>query len=195
MIFSNADIKKAIEQGKVIIEPLPEDIQYNSSALDLRLGNEFKEYDEKLLKQKGTQVVVDYSHFYPAKFLQAYLKDIPLETDGSLIVKPGDFILAKTLEKIHLPIEHQIAARVEGRSSAARLGLVIHLACPTIHAGFKGNITLEIINQGPAYIRLDPGKDRICQLVFEQVLSKPENGVLSQFQNQTSVTGNKSNQK
>ncbi|MDP8289488.1 MAG: dCTP deaminase, partial [Candidatus Susulua stagnicola] len=135
------------------------------------------------------QVSVDYSDFSFVKFSQAYLKDVPKEQDGSLIIKPGAFILARTLEKITLPIDSKIAARVEGRSSIARLGLVVHLSAPTIHSGFSGKITLEILNHGPVGIKLEPGKDRICQLIFEQLTSKPEKGNLSQFQGQTSVTG------
>jgi len=191
VILSNIDIKKAIEEKRIIVEPLPEDTQYNSSALDLRLNDEFKEYNQSLVKQRGVELIIDYSEFIYGKFAQAYLKDIPKETNGTIIIKPGVFILARTLEKVTLPMEHQIAARVEGRSSGARLGLTVHLSCPTIHAGFSGSIALEIINYGPVRVRLDPKKDRICQLIFEQLLSKPEGGeaILSQFQGQKSVVG------
>ncbi|RKX91269.1 MAG: dCTP deaminase [Spirochaetes bacterium] len=192
MILSNVDIKKAIENKKIIIEPSPEKIQFSSSALDLRLDDEFKEYNMELLKQNGVKVDVDFSNFNFQKFSRAYLKDVPKERDGSIIIKPGAFILAKTLEKITLPLQSEIAARVEGRSSVARLGLVVHLSCPTIHAGFSGKITLEIINHGPTHIRLDPKKDKICQLIFERLSSRPERANLSQFQGQISVTGEKS---
>ena len=123
------------------------------------------------------------------KFSQKYLVDIPKERDGSIVIKPKAFILARTLEKITLPLESQLAARVEGRSSGARLGLVVHLSAPTIHAGFSGKITLEIINHGYAYIRLDPKKDRICQLIFEQLFGTPEKANLSKFHGKKSVTG------
>jgi dCTP deaminase len=190
MILSNVDIKKALQEEKIIIDPPPEDNQFFSSALDLRLGNEFKEYNPKLIKQKGIKIEVIYSEYDFKEFARAYLIDFPKEHDGSVIIKPKDFVLAMTHERIELPMKSQIAARVEGRSSAARLGLVMHLSAPTIHAGFSGKITLEIINHGYAHVRLFPEKDRICQLIFEQLSSMPEKANISQFQGQTSVTGN-----
>lgn len=189
MILSNVDIKKALEERKIIIDPPPEDTQFFSSALDLRLGSEFKEYNPKLLKQKGIKIEVVYSDYDFKEFARAYLMDFPKEHDSSIIIKPRDFVLAMTHEKITLPLKSQLAARVEGRSSAARLGLVVHLSAPTIHAGFSGKITLEIINHGYAHVRLYPVKDRICQLIFEQLSSTPEVGNISQFQEQTSVLG------
>ena len=192
MILSDIDIKTAIKEKKIIIEPFPEEVQFNSSSLDLRLDKEFKEYNKELFDQQGIKIDVDYSEFDFPKFSQKYLKDILKERDGSVIVKPKAFILARTLEKITLPLESQLAARVEGRSSGARLGLVVHLSAPTIHAGFSGKITLEIINHGYTHIRLDPKKDRICQLIFEQLLSKPAKANLSKFQGQKSVTGSRS---
>ena len=188
MILSNSDIKKAIKEKKISIDPLPDAKQYNSTSLDLRINGEFKEYNPELFCKSGIAVTVDYSD---AQFrnLSEYLHDLPLESDGSIIIKPKAFVLAQTLEKITLPMDSQIAARIEGRSSAARLGLVVHLSAPTIHAGFSGKITLEIINHGFCQIKLDPKRDRICQLIFEQVLSVPESADLSQFQGQNSVIG------
>ncbi len=190
MILSNVDIKKALLEKKVIIDPPPEDNQFCSSALDLRLGSEFKEYNPKLIKQKGIKIEVVYSDYDFKEFARAYLIDFPKEHDGSVIIKPKDFILATTYERITLDIKSQIAARVEGRSSAARLGLVMHLSAPTIHAGFEGKITLEIINHGYTHVRFYPQKDKVCQLIFEQLSSMPEKANISQFQGQTSVTGN-----
>lgn len=189
MILSNVDIKKALQEEKIIIDPQPEEVQINSSSLDLRLNGEFKEYNTDLLKQEGVYIEVNYSDFNFRRFSQAYLRDVPKEGDGSIIIKPNAFVLARTLERITLPMQHRIAARVEGRSSVARLGLVVHLSAPTIHAGFSGRITLEIINHGYVNIRLYPQKDRICQLIFEQLASRPEKANLSQFQGQDSVTG------
>lgn len=190
MILSDVDIKKAIKAKKIIITPTPEETQYNTSSLDLRLNGEFKEYNRDLVEKKCVEVIIDYSQLEFIE-LKDYFKDLKKENDGSFIIRPGAFILAQTLEKITLPIKHRIAARIEGRSSTARLGLVVHLSAPTIHAGFSGKITLEIINHGPCTIKLNPKKDRICQLIFEQILSKPGKANLSQFQGQTSIIGKK----
>ena len=86
-------------------------------------------------------------------------------------------------EIIELPISSKIAARVEGKSSLARLGIGIHVTAPIIHAGFKGPIQLEICNHGPFKVRLLPGM-RICQLIFEQTMGTPEKGYSGQFYGQ-----------
>lgn len=103
---------------------------------------------------------------------------------------PNKFILAKTLEKIELPIREDgptLAARVEGRSSYARCGILVHFTAPTIHAGFRGTITLEIINLGQIPVLLAPGMP-ICQLILEQVDGLPFSND-SQFQDQRAAGG------
>jgi dCTP deaminase len=97
------------------------------------------------------------------------------------------------LEQIQLPHRSRLAARVEGKSSLARLGLGVHVTAPTIHAGFGeksanpeflGNpIQLEIWNTGPLPIVLKPGL-RICQPIFEHVDGTPEQGYAGQFATQ-----------
>jgi dCTP deaminase len=190
MILSDIDIKAAIADGRIILEPPPEEDQFTPSSLDLRLNDEFKAYDNSLLKKPGVDIILNFSEVFVPEYVTRFTKDVPKEADGSVIIKPGDFVLAQTYERIALPKKSQLAARVEGRSSGARLGLVVHLSAPTIHAGFSGKITLEIINHGPAKIRLTPFKDKICQLVFEQVFSIPsEKGRGSQFDGQETVAG------
>jgi hypothetical protein len=68
-------------------------------------------------------------------------------------------MLAITRERIHLHRDYKLAARVEGRSSLARIGMIVHLTAPTIHAGFRGPITLEMINFSPFHLRLVPNKN------------------------------------
>ena len=104
----------------------------------------------------------------------------PIHT--SIELKPNAFALAYTVERLTLPLN--LAARVEGKSSVARWGLSIHQTAPTIHAGFRGNIRLEIANVGPFVCRLTPGM-QICQLVVEELKTPPENELRSRFQNQS----------
>ena len=80
-----------------------------------------------------------------------------------------------------------LAARVEGKSSYAGCGLLVHFTAPTIHAGFAGTITLQLINLGPANISLYPGKP-ICQLIVETVAGVPFRND-SQFQGQSQPGG------
>jgi dCTP deaminase len=95
-------------------------------------------------------------------------------------------VLGWTAEYINIPTDARLAARVEGKSSLARIGIGVHLTAPTIHAGFKGQIRLEIVNHGPVPIILKPGM-RICQLVFELTLGTPEGGYKGQFLDQTAA--------
>lgn len=107
--------------------------------------------------------------------------------DGSFILKPGKFILAWTVEKVGLPINSRIAAGVEGKSSLARLGIVMHLTAPTIHAAFGATVgvhgaqlQLEMCNHGTLQVRLTPGLP-VCQLIFEQTLGRTKKGYSGQF--------------
>lgn len=100
------------------------------------------------------------------------------------------FILAWTEQKIQFPHTSRLAARVEGKSSLARLGMGVHVTAPTIHAGFGyraadplflGNpIQLEIWNAGPLTIRLTKGL-KICQLILEEVHGTPNQGYVGRF--------------
>jgi dCTP deaminase len=99
---------------------------------------------------------------------------------------PQGMVLGWTLERIRLDVMSRIAARVEGKSALARIGLGVHITAPTIHAGFRGVIQLEIVNHGPLPIRLRKGM-KICQLIFEQALSVPQQGYQGQFQDQRSA--------
>ncbi len=72
-----------------------------------------------------------------------------VDPHGGYALQPNTFILGQTLERVHLPIREGrpcYAARIEGRSSFARVGLIVHFTAPTIHAGFEGTIALEMIN-------------------------------------------------
>ena len=90
------------------------------------------------------------------------------------------FVLGRTVEYINLPEEHPanleknrcLAARIEGRSSVARCGVLVHFTAPTVHPGFDGTLTLEIINPGPANFILRPGTP-IAQLIIEEVSGYP----------------------
>ena len=90
------------------------------------------------------------------------------DKDTPFIVHPGDFVLGVTAEKITLP--DNIVARVEGRSSLGRLGIVVHSTAGFVDAGFSGTITLEISNLNTVPVALYPDM-RVCQLAFETMTS------------------------
>jgi dCTP deaminase len=94
------------------------------------------------------------------------------------------FALAWTKEYVTLPIHSRIAARVEGKSSLARLGIGVHCTAPTIHSDFEGTIQLEIYNFGDLDIIFDEGM-RVCQLIFEYTAGTPTRGYSGIFSKQT----------
>jgi len=93
---------------------------------------------------------------------------IKVEENKPFVLQPGQFILASTLEEVELPDD--IGARIEGRSSWGRLGIIVHSTAGYIDPGFRGKITLEMSNIGMLPVLLYPGM-RICQLSFEKLSS------------------------
>ena len=96
-------------------------------------------------------------------------------------------LLAQTQERVHLKRDSGLAARVEGRSSLARIGQAVHLTAPTIHCGFSGAITLELINYSLFHLRMVPGCV-ICQLILERV-EGASGEIKTRFQNQVNPSG------
>lgn len=155
------DIKRALEEQRLYITPLlsPDD-QIGPGAVDLRLGTEFL-----LLKRVGRPGLSPRE-----------LDQVDLEGDqerlivpfgGELWLHPRHFVLAATLEYLGLPDD--MSASVVGRSSWGRLGLIVATAV-FVHPGFRGCLTLELVNEGDAPICLSPGA-RIAQLEVHQLNS------------------------
>jgi dCTP deaminase len=127
----------------------------------------------------------DHPAFDFEKLLEKYAQKRFIPEGEMYELHRGDFVLGWTLEEIQLPSASRIAARVEGKSSLARLGIGIHVTAPTIHAGFgvkrndptyRGSrIRLEIVHHGYYPVKLKPGM-LICQLVFEEVHGTPAKG-------------------
>jgi dCTP deaminase len=193
MILSNVEIHRAMDEGRIIIspEPLPRlpkpdgMCPYQTSSVDLRLGNQisyFKEglpFDINLLRGPFAQL------FGPNSITQTISEEQPF------VLRPHRLVLGCTFERVELPLlpeGRSLAARVEGKSSYARCGLLVHFTAPTIHAGFAGTITLELMNFGPCNISLYPGAP-ICQLILETVAGTPVRNN-SQFQDQQAPGGN-----
>ncbi len=193
MILSNVSIHEAIDNGWLTIEPEPQpripanggpECPYNTSAVDLRLGREIAWFRDDMafsidLKQG------DFRRLFAQNSDTRKLDD-----DQPFQLMPQRLVLGKTLETVTLPIVADgtsLAARVEGKSSYSRCGLLVHFTAPTIHSGFSGTITLELINLGTIPILLHP-EIPICQLIIEQVHGVPIRRD-SQFQGQSTVHG------
>jgi dCTP deaminase len=188
VILSDREIKAALERGSIRITPDPrsEASLWSSTALDLRLGEQMAVWDLSATDAPQSFSTADHS---VADLIARFVRPMPMPPEGWPI-EPGKFYLGWTLERIQLPHRSRLAARVEGKSSLARLGLGVHVTAPTIHAGFGStdidpdflgsSIQLEIWNTGPLPILLKPGL-RICQLIFEHVDGTPEQGYTGQF--------------
>lgn len=193
MILSDGEIQEAIRRKTVIIDPLPTEEQYTTSALDLLLGDEILELKtlQELQSEEPSGVerppVVDLSKVDVKELLRKYAKPLPKQPDGSFVLPPQKFVLGITREYVELPRKSKIAARVEGRSTLARLGLVVHLTAPTIHAGFSGRIVLEMYNFGNYSLRLIPNTLAICQLIFERLGRVPKGPVKTRYLKQKGI--------
>jgi len=182
VILTDREVQVALATGQIRIRPSPSEDAYSSSSLDLSLGTKIRIWSTA---PNGIDRV-----FCPAdpgfRVLAAVeeLAEARRIGPNGHIIEPGGFLLAWTAENVELPIRSRLAARVEGKSSLARLGIGVHVTAPTIHAGFRGVIQLEVCNHGPLRVKLVPGMP-VCQLIFEQTLGTPEQGYAGQFLGQS----------
>jgi len=182
VILTDREIKILIERGLIGVEPPPAESAYSSTSVDLTLDPVLSVFKDIVA---GLEQVVDPSIAMSAN--DAIIQQLTERTqidDAGYLLAPRKLILAWTREYVNLKFDARLAARVEGKSSLARLGLAVHVTAPTIHSGFEGQIRLEIINHGPLPIRLRSGM-RVCQLIFEQTLGTPERGYRGQFSGQS----------
>lgn len=193
MILSNDGIQTALDAGDLAISPEPsprrpradhDSCPYDTCSVNLRLGSQIS------IPRLGKPITLDLRRGGVAPFLSELYETSSIDETGGYALAPNKFILARTLERVSLPIREGrpcYAARIEGRSSFARIGLLVHFTAPTIHAGFEGTITLEMINLASYPISLFPGME-ICQLIFESVGTTPFTN-RSEFHSQATPTG------
>jgi dCTP deaminase len=183
MILTDREIQIFLSKRQILIKPEPDPIRYCSTAVDLTLHNQLLIWTfDQVEKTKGEIVNLD-ENFKWVDFKVKYTKSKKINPDTGYVLNPQDFILGWTHEKITLPNHSRIAARVEGKSSQARVGLGVHITAPTIHAGFNGRLQLELCNHGKVSIRLIPGMP-ICQLIFEITFGTPLKGYSGVFSGQ-----------
>jgi dCTP deaminase len=191
MILTDREIKIAVQRGLIRIEPEPDyDTALSSTAIDLTLDSSIIVFGDPIA---GVEQVLDPGENTTSGIIRAITTSQTIPANGFLL-PPKKLMLAWTKEFVGLDIGTRIAARVEGKSSLARLGLGVHVTAPTIHAGFTGQIQLEMVNHGGVPIKLKSGM-RICQLIFETTLGTPERGYQGQFSGQTAAKKIKANSK
>lgn len=163
MLLSDRDIKKYFYNGEIKIKPKPNwKIQLGPASLDFRLGYEFRIFNH---------TVKPYIDPREKETFQKLTETIKIGKGKPFVLQPSQFILGITLEEVGLP--KNIGARIEGRSSWGRLGIIVHSTAGYIDPGFKGRLTLEMSNIGMLPVLLYPGM-RICQIAFEFLSSPAE---------------------
>lgn len=160
MILSDRDIIKNIENEKIKITPEPDlEVQLGSCSIDFRLGNTFRIFESNRYSFIDLRGKTDLNHF---------MKRIEITDEDAFVMQPGEFVLAATKEKLEL--SNDLMARLEGRSSLGRLGLIVHSTAGVFDPGWIGIATLELGNLGRMPLKLYPGM-RICSFTFEQLSS------------------------
>jgi dCTP deaminase len=184
VLLSDRDIVAQVEQGRVDIEPYdPEMVQ--PSSIDVRLDRYFRLFDNH-----------KYPFIDPAQEQPDLTRLVEVDPQEPFVLHPGEFVLGSTWETVRLPDD--LAARVEGKSSLGRLGLLTHATAGFVDPGFSGHVTLELSNVATLPIKLWPGM-KIGQLCFFQLSSaaarpygSAANG--SHYQGQRGPTASRSHQ-
>ncbi len=160
MLLSDRDILTEVDLGRIGINPW-DPAMVQPSSVDVRLDRFFRVFENHR-----------YPHIDPAEDQSELTREVVVEGhDDPFILHPGEFALGSTYEVVSLPDD--IAARVEGKSSLGRLGLLTHATAGFIDPGFTGHVTLELANVATLPIKLWPGM-KIGQLCFFRLTSPAE---------------------
>jgi len=160
VLLSDRDIRAEIDGGRVRLEPYDE-AMVQPSSIDVRLDKLFRLFDNH-----------KYPFIDPAEDQPDLTRLIEVERDEPFILHPGEFVLGSSFEVVTLP--NDLAARLEGKSSLGRLGLVTHSTAGFVDPGFSGHVTLELSNVATLPIKLWPGM-KVGQLCFFRLSSPAEN--------------------
>ncbi len=165
MLLSDRDIKAEIDARHVVLEPYDE-AMIQPSSVDVRLDRFFRVFENHR-----------YPHIDPSQDQPDLTRAVEPDGDEPFILHPGEFVLGSTYELVSL--SDDIAARLEGKSSLGRLGLLTHSTAGFIDPGFSGHVTLELSNVATLPIKLWPGM-KIGQLCFFRLSSPSEHPYGSQ---------------
>lgn len=182
MLMSDRDIRAEIEAGRIGLDPLNIDL-LQPSSIDVRLDRFFRLFDNH-----------KYAYIDPREDQPDMTRFVEVRSDEAFVLHPGEFVLGSTYEFVTLP--DNIAARLEGKSSLGRLGLLTHSTAGFVDPGFKGHVTLELANVSSLPIKLWPGM-KVGQLCFFQLSSPSETPYgsakyLSRYQGQRGPTASRS---
>nr|WP_220478715.1 MULTISPECIES: dCTP deaminase [Micrococcus] len=155
-MLSDRDIRAELDSGRVGLDPL-DPAMVQPASVDVRLDRFFRLFDNHR-----------YAHIDPRQEQDELTRLVEVDPDEAFILHPGEFVLGSTYEQVTLPDD--LAARLEGKSSLGRLGLLTHSTAGFIDPGFSGHVTLELSNVATLPITLWPGM-KIGQLCFFRLSS------------------------
>ena len=182
MLLSDRDLRAEIEAGRFALDPYDETL-VQPSSVDVRLDRWFRVFQNHR-----------YSHIDPAEQQDDLTELVEPDGDEPFVLHPGEFVLGSTLEQVTLPDD--LAARLEGKSSLGRLGLLTHSTAGFIDPGFTGHVTLELSNVANLPIKLWPGMriGQICLLRLTSPASHPYGSAVygSRYQGQRGPTPSRS---
>jgi dCTP deaminase len=182
VILSDRSIRAELDAGRIVVDPLGEDA-IQPSSVDVRLDASFRVFANHR-----------YPYIDPRQDQPDLTELVEVPDDEPFVLHPGEFVLGATLERIALPDD--IVARLEGKSSLGRLGLLIHSTAGFIDAGFDGYVTLELSNVATLPIAMYPGM-KIGQFAFfrlDQAAEHPYGSSVtgSKYQGQRGPTASRS---
>lgn len=178
MVLSDRSIREAIDDGRISIDPFDEAL-VQPSSVDLRVAPKFRVFHNNR-----------HPYIDVRRKLEGLTELVEVGEDEPFILHPGEFVLGATLEQVALG--NDLVARLEGKSSLGRLGLLIHSTAGFIDPGFSGSITLELSNVAQLPIAIYPGM-KIGQISFLQMTTPADtpygDGVLgSKYKGQVEPT-------
>jgi dCTP deaminase len=132
MVLSDRSIREEVAAGRIVVDPF-DDAMVQPGSIDVRVGNAFRVFRNSR-----------YAYIDVKRPMDDLTELVTVEGDEPFILHPGEFVLGQTLERVTLP--HDLVARLEGKSSLGRLGLLIHSTAGFVDSGFSGNLTLELSN-------------------------------------------------
>ncbi|MDO5094401.1 MAG: dCTP deaminase [Propionibacteriaceae bacterium] len=159
MLLSDKDILAQVDAGLINLDPW-DPAMLQPSSVDVRLDKYFRVFENHR-----------YPHIDPAEEQPELTRLIEVSDGEAFVLHPGEFVLGSTWEQVTLPAT--VAARLEGKSSLGRLGLLTHSTAGFIDPGFSGHVTLELSNMATLPVKLWPGM-KIGQLCFFQLSSPTE---------------------
>jgi len=162
MKLSDIDIQAHIASGDICLDPMPEASLFGSMSIDLQLGCHFSVFSPG----KAPYIDLAPPNGERPKNIEDLMLSVEASDEDPFYLHPGDFALGITIQQVTL--SSALVGRLDGRSSLARLGLMVHATAHTIDPGFDGRITLEFFNCGRLPLLMRPGM-RICALSFEML--------------------------